>query len=82
MCYFHENFCIGSTGYDYSEVLSENAKKSGGSEKSQVWNLGSLIVPLSKHLKDALIGKQMLKQNCMLYMSNLLTLHLYIFPSS
>ena len=30
----------------YSEVLSEYAKKSRGSEKSEVWNLGSLIVPL------------------------------------
>ena len=30
----------------YTEVLSGYANKSGGSEKSEVWNLGSLIVPL------------------------------------
>ena len=30
----------------YSEYLPELTKKSGGLEKSEVWNLGSLIVPL------------------------------------
>ena len=35
----------------YSEVLSEYAKKkSGGLEKSEVWNAWSLIVPLSSNI--------------------------------
>ena len=33
------------------EFLPEYAKKSGGSEKGDVWNLGSLIVPLCLGLR-------------------------------
>ena len=41
----------------YREVLSVYAKKSKGSEKSELWNLGSLRVPLNFDQRFIIIDK-------------------------
>ena len=48
-----------------SEFANENEKKkkSGGSEKSEVWNLESLIVPLSSVNKHLIFTNHLLMYN-------------------